>query len=709
MIAQGKGNFVARARLMLVLGEQLITDEVAAVYELIKNSYDADATQVKIRLEQVTDPSKGRIEIKDNGSGMSLKTLLTGWLELATSQKARGPDEPPRLSPKRNRVYLGEKGIGRLAVHKLGNRTEIITRLEGSAQESRMVIDWTEFEDDQRFLESIPISWEERLPQVFVKGSEDGFESGTLIIVLNLRPWTRDKMVKLSRGIDAIISPLFGLKDFEPQLIINDREAPEESKKNVFDYLDSVPYKFEATIDATGKASYVYTFRRLDFPELNRTVSRTKDIRHPDDFPKNRKPVCGPVRFRLFSWELLRGEKKELFGDTAIYDEVVRPNTGVKVFRDGFRVLPYGDRDNDWLGMDKRRIAESFEERVSRSVVIGLVDISAKSNPHLIDKSDREGLIDNEAFTDFRALILSALAEFEADRLIDRRKLKDLQGRSLASRSRFVANMTKLNDILERERSSLKPEVRFEITRLVTESKAIFENSLSEAESPLLVAASIGLTYMIPTHEARRNIQESMKILRNLIQAQPDSEVAPQLKSSISLLRQAQEVVGGIADIMQVGTTTKEFQLKKPVDDAIALMKYKMGRTGVQYTIEDRKPEAAFGTEKQIVIALVNIIDNSVYWLGKKDFKERQLKIIIDEYHNRPTIVVSDNGPGIDDDIDVITMPFFTRKPNGMGLGLFICDRIAKQHKGELRLMNKGDVPGLLPGASLGILFPETK
>src|SRR5205807_5284209 len=130
-----------------------------------------------------------------------------------------------------------------------GNRTEIITRLEGSSQEVRMVVDWTQFEDEQRFLESVPVSWEERLPQVFVKNSEDGFESGTLIIVSNLRPWTKEKMIRLSRGIGTIISPLSGLKDFTPQLIINDKEAPEVLARNVFDYLDNVPYKFEATID----------------------------------------------------------------------------------------------------------------------------------------------------------------------------------------------------------------------------------------------------------------------------------------------------------------------------------------------------------------------------------------------------------------------------------------------------------------------------
>jgi len=707
VLNHGESKFVARARIMLVLGEQLITDEVAAVYELIKNSYDADATKVKIRPVEVTNADLGKIEIKDNGSGMSRETLLTGWLELATPRKARGSGDEPRYSQKRNRLILGEKGIGRLAVHKLGDVTEIVTRLEGAQTETRLVVDWKKFEDRDRFLESVPVQWEERTPQVFLGTSEDGFESGTRITVTSLRSWNAEKILRLSRGVDAMISPLFGLKEFEPELIVNDKSVTELSeRKNVFDYLKNVPYTFDAAIDRGGNGTYKYDFVRKDFPDLNRKiVPKEQDFRDPSTFSKGRKPSCGPFRLRLYSWELIGREKRETFGDTAIYEEIIKPNSGVKVFRDGFRVLPYGDRDNDWLGLDHRRVGE-FEERVSRNLVVGVIDISSTLNPLLIDKSDREGLIGNQAFEDFRSLVLSVLTQFEAERLIDRQKLKDRQERTRASRSKFIANMTRLEEILEKEGLRLLPETKYEITRLVTDSREIFQKSIEDAQSPLLAAASIGLTYMIPTHEARRDIQNAMKTLRTLLEDERATELVSPIRSAILLLRQAQEVIAGIADIMQISTDQKAFRLKRAADHAISLMKYRLSRAGITHSTIELSQESVIGLEKRIVIALINMIDNSAYWLNRIP-EGRQLKIIIGQYQNQPAIIVSDNGPGVTDDISTITVPFFTRKPNGTGLGLFICDRIADQHKASLRLMNSGDMPGLLPGANIGIIFPN--
>src|SRR5438552_2995653 len=111
---------------MLLLGEQLITNEVVAVFELVKNCYDADSKRVELVLEDVSNSERGKIKITDDGIGMDKQTLLSSWLELGTMSKARAGDEV-RKSPG-GRAYLGEKGIGRFAVHKLGHRTEIVTR-----------------------------------------------------------------------------------------------------------------------------------------------------------------------------------------------------------------------------------------------------------------------------------------------------------------------------------------------------------------------------------------------------------------------------------------------------------------------------------------------------------------------------------------------------------------------------------------------------
>ena len=151
------------------LGEQLITNEVVAVFELVKNSYDADAKKVEVALENVSDPSRGSIVIKDAaGNGMDRDTVLNSWLELGTSSKARSGSEI-RKSPG-DRVLLGEKGIGRLAVHKLGHKTELISRAIKSKTEMKLDIDWTRFENSKNAdLDSIPVRWKERPPEVFIE------------------------------------------------------------------------------------------------------------------------------------------------------------------------------------------------------------------------------------------------------------------------------------------------------------------------------------------------------------------------------------------------------------------------------------------------------------------------------------------------------------------------------------------------------------
>ena len=181
-IKKGQARVAARARLMLLLGEQLITDEVAAVSELVKNAYDADATKVKVILSHVSEPEIGCIVIEDNGHGMSYETVMSSWLELGTLSKARKADMKPRFSESERRVCLGEKGLGRLAVHKLGSITELVTKRAETNVETKLTLDWAAFEQSEGFLEDIPVEWETTEPHVFAAG-----KSGTQITVKRLR------------------------------------------------------------------------------------------------------------------------------------------------------------------------------------------------------------------------------------------------------------------------------------------------------------------------------------------------------------------------------------------------------------------------------------------------------------------------------------------------------------------------------------------
>jgi signal transduction histidine kinase len=699
VVKTGQAHVAARARLMLLLGEQLITDEVAAVSELVKNSYDADAEEVRVTLHDPSNVEAGYIEVWDNGNGMSIETVLSSWLELGTLSKARGADRTPRLSETKKRIFLGEKGLGRLAVHKLGFITNLVTRRMGENVETKLTIDWTLFEQEG-FLDQIPIKWEVTEPQIYKNSPK-----GTCITIRKLRrAWTVPMMKEVQENILALKSPFADFSDFEIEIKVEDENAPEVKIPDMASLVKQATYTFTGSVDESGRLKYYYKFTRPDLPDLCREEPcKVREIKTQQMYTDDRKPTCGPFNVKIYSWDASPEDQKAVFGETSILRQMIRPNSGVKLFRDGFRVYPYGNHDNDWLGMDARRIGQSFELRLSRNQVIGALEISSKTNPQLIDKTDREGLIDNQAYEDFVGLVLDAISTCENERFEDRRKLKKTLGRTRPEdydKLVFTRNLAALSKMVW-EQSKLPGEAKLALRNLIDQARDSLENILAEKEQPLLVAASFGITYLMPTHEIKRNIDEASKILRRMRETSgADDE---KINAVISHLRTADSMIHGLAKL-SMKSQEEAFPIKRAAESALALMKDKLDRNSIECKIEGTDKVKAKGKENLITILLLNFLDNSFYWLLRKKPNERQIKIFVGEYVNRPTIIVSDSGPGFEDhDINIVTLPFFTRKPDGMGLGLYIADRIARMNGGNLLLLDPNDFPGLLTGANIAV------
>lgn len=707
MSESGTASFKARARVMLILGEQLITDEVAAVSELVKNAYDADSPVAEVELKNVSTPAKGEIVVKDKGIGMSKATVLGSWLELGTLSKSS--DDITKRKSAGGRQFLGEKGIGRLSVHKLGKKTEIITRAERSATEFRLVIDWTQFEKNRdNFLENMFVKWEQRKPKVF-KGKRG--KKGTEIRITSLqRIWTSDMMDKLAIAMDAMTSPYAGLKDFDVQLLIEDSDKPVTRNMSFVEYLNTATYKFDVKVNRSGFLTGTYEFSHPSAPQLARKVQLSKQILDPKFFKldfytrKPRVPTGGPLTFKFFAWELYPGDKKKIFGDTAIYDQVIRPNVGVRVFRDGFRVLPYGNLDNDWLGLDARRVS-SFQRHVSRSQSIGLVDITSINNPNLLDKSDREGLVSNQAFADFRQLVLNSLQEFELLRFPDHNTLNTILKRTRKGQlEKVTETIDRINDLLKDVSKSNSSETIKEIQVLLNSTQETFGEVLNETEEPLLVAAAIGLTYMVPTHEVQRDLQQ----IKQIVGRAARSEVNPEIKSDLNLAwrlaTRGDAIVAGLANILRKGRMVT-LPLSTVVRDAEELLKTRLESQSVKIETS-LKPISIKGSERLLVTALLNLLENSAYWLQTVDTPDRLVRIIADYLKDgSPTLIVTDSGPGLTEDLDVLAEPFVSRKPEGMGLGLYIVQRVALAHNARLRSFEQSEMDGLLAGASIGIVF----
>lgn len=381
-IAFGEAVFEPKARLLKLLGGELIRDDVMAIVELIKNSHDADATHVRISFEDVTGPD-GVIIVTDNGTGMTVDALLNHWMQPAgSSKKLNG-----RRSPK-GRRYLGEKGVGRFAVDRLGRFCELISRAKGAETEIVASIDWDAFDNDEAFLSDITTAWKNRRATRLSK-------QGTIIHIGGLRQaWNARSFRKLSSRLARLISPFENEGDGLKIEIASD-EFPDYAGELGNPYFNAAPYRLIARYDGGEHVDIEFN------GEAERVV-----------WPGPGNLTCGPIELSLHAFDLETDAIKSV-GSIQDVRAWLREWSGFSVYRDGFRVLPYGEPDDDWLRLDARRVNNPVF-RLSNNQIVGLAAITADSNSGLTDQTNRLGLNHSREYEDFRKLtqwILSILEE----------------------------------------------------------------------------------------------------------------------------------------------------------------------------------------------------------------------------------------------------------------------------------------------------------
>ena len=205
-LRKGVSRLRPRANIIRMLGDELISSDTVAVTELVKNSYDADATRVCIRFSGDISNGEGLIEVIDDGTGMSLDTVTSTWLEPASSAKR----ERPRSA--RGRRMLGEKGVGRFAAARLSDRVEMITRDKASDNEIVVALKWDEF-SRSGYLDEIECSWEERPPKHLLSST------GTIMRLVGVNSrWTEQNLEGLRDSLSRIISPFETIEDFTIEL-----------------------------------------------------------------------------------------------------------------------------------------------------------------------------------------------------------------------------------------------------------------------------------------------------------------------------------------------------------------------------------------------------------------------------------------------------------------------------------------------------------
>ncbi len=695
--------FRPRARLLQLLGDELIGSPRLAVFELVKNAYDADANEVTVRLDLASqnDPA---ITVTDDGEGMSLDLIRSVWLVPGDDHR-RMQRENNQRSPKHHRLPLGEKGLGRFAVHKLGNRISLTTRARDS-DECVVEIDWNEL-IDKPYLDEAPVRIRVRPAEVFTER-----KSGTQIEIRELRPpeWTRGEVRRLCNQITSICSPFKEPGGFRATLKVPGNESWIEDLPDFEAILDRAIWKFEFWLDE-GKFDWAYEFRQIPgFNLERRPVTKDGDkLKLPSNSRSGRingKIVAdasttrgiGPVlgEFHVFDRDR---EVLHRLGDTRLLTSYLDEYGGIRVYRDGIRVYNYGEQGDDWLGLDLRRV-NIPTRRISRNIILGAVHLSLESSGELVEKTNREGFVENDACNRLRQIVLGALGALEEERQFDKNRIRQLT--------------TKPSDLTELRVEKPIQELRRELDRRgVAETlepyvKKIEQDYINMQET-LLAAGLSGLNLAVVFHEVERGV----RVLHQTIVDGRDMEGAA---------RQAQQLVGvldGFSTLLRrdrkkrhsalnLVAAAREFNLLRLRYHKVQLACPLLGGDG------DFEATFSFGL---VLGALNNLIDNALYWLRVRwstlspdsETSERRLYIgASGDFADGPAIIVADNGPGLQGDVpEHLMRPFFTRKPDGMGLGLYYANLAMELNGGQLVFPQRDevDVSAEYDGAVVAMIF----
>ena len=708
MTNKRSAKFRPRARILQLLGDQLIRSSRLAVFELVKNSYDANANNVDISIDGLGTETPS-ITVADDGSGMTIDVVRDVWFVPGHDHRKLQRARSVRTSGQR--LPLGEKGVGRFASHKLGNRIELVTRHK-DCDEIFVSIDWNTFLESE-FLDEAEVTVIERTPDVFPNE-----KTGTRITISELRDkkWSRGDLRRLYRDITSICSPFDGPDEFRVQLKVPGRESEFEDIPDTAEIVRRAPWYFDFIFDGD---QFRWNYQFSPPPHLQSRISArekksenepllisTKDSSVGSGKDKSVTATqgylegIGPIKGRFYVYDRgpsLWGQRAEKQLITRFLDE----NGGVRIYRDGMRVYNYGEEDDDWLGLDYRRFMTPAK-RVSRNNVIGTVTLNIEKSTSLQEKTNREGFVENEAFERLKAIVLGAFQILETERYLDKEAIRKTE------RKPIQVEADKIRHPIDQIRRIAAQE---KITDKLEPSLLKLEQNYDQLREAMLQAGLSGLGLATVFHEIQHGVTALLQ----------HAESGADIQDIVKQAQELEQLLNGISGLLRKSekSTSKMTDLLAKVRQA-SLIRFRSHRVElVSPLVRGGQNDFSVALNSRLFIgALTNLLDNSFYWLRARwpskppDNQDSPRKIYLgrsDDFEEGPALIVADTGPGFQDDPDTLVEPFFTRRPDGMGLGLYYANLVMELSGGDLVFPDRNDVeiPHEFDGAIIALVFPK--
>jgi signal transduction histidine kinase len=721
LLEEGTLSFTIEGRILRELGERLVKQPEVAVLELVKNAYDADATECVL-----TYNAPKSISIGDNGVGMTLRQFIDGWMKIGTSSK-----ESTVLSDKYGRLITGEKGIGRFAVRFLGRalHLESVAYDTKLKRRTRLIadFDWPKF-DKYQDLGKVSVPY--RLLAV-----DADVPTGTTLLITRLRAEVEGLDFRRVRtGSLGVLTPLRSLFAQRKDEDIGDDEIDDTADPGFTLRIQQEGEQSEDDVAAEILASYVLRARlRLKGDKIRLRIYRRGHsnpyIKIADTFPNQIHSLYSDIRF----FPRRAGTFTEMPVDGRLAQTWVANNAGVAVFDRNFRVQPYGTPSDDWLQLQAdnarnrrdprsplalKHFPMSAQVRASTSdnwmlrlpqsaQLVGIVQVrgrrsesSSDTDEGLIASADREGFVDNEAFKQLHSIVRGAVEAIAyADRRIQQEEER-AERKALLARIRRETRSA-IDEIEANPNIASSDKARIVTALAQTQELAEeHERSTREREQQLEVMSLLGVVAGFMTHEFGVALQELEKAHKELLVV---SKTYPKLLASVDSfamhIKSLKEFVTYSSGYIQ-GAKTKPNK-PYPAKPRLQQVKRIFGRYA-----DERGINVEISAENDLMAPLVpaalynglalNLYTNALKAVTAKTGKEPgaiAFRAWNDERWHY--LEVSDTGIGIPSALhDRVFDPLFTttdsnRDPlgSGMGLGLALVRRGAEAFGGRAEIV----------------------
>ncbi len=716
------------ARLLRTIGQDLIKDVYAAIMELVKNAYDADSRDGVVSFDYDEDAKRLLVVVEDHGHGMDFDTVVNKWLVPATDDKLK------RKRSAKGRTLQGRKGIGRFAAAILGDRILMETTARGIT--TSLLLDMAAL-DEIEYLDELVLDIAEQKT-----GSPDGtrieIESDGLTAEQVRDTWNPRQLHKLLVELRSLIAPEEIYKAAEEQGYkvdhdrfdiklsfggfpvenYNQREIPIRP----YPVLDLYDYKISGRVDEIGNA--VLEFENQNVPSLPPETIRLKI---PVDRNAGQKyPGEIFVDLRVYDRDpdsidniIKRGLKDPDTGEYVGKQEARRildEHYGVGVYREQFRIRPYGEQSFDWLDLDKKRV-QNPSYKIGHNQIIGFVYVRPEERSGLMEKSARDGLVENGAYYGLANIVSSVINQLEGRRVRYREKaLKGGRARNLeeemdllfdfdSTKRRIASGLDQLG-IPKAQQKNVEAVVD-EVLESEKQKKAEFVRKIRDTIAVYQGQATLGKITHVLLHEGRKHVKYISETVPRVVTwthdalTNSDQELVEKIQErGNKVLAHAKEISFLFKKIEPLARTRrsprKDFDLKKEWENAFAIFSSELEDASIEYHIDSRgQTTIVSANEMDLMTIFSNLIENSVFWLSQ--IKEETKRIEVDIFVDGEKLVVEykDSGPGFQgDNLDLMFEPGYSMKPGGTGLGLALAGEAMSRIGGriEAKHSDKGAV-----------------